>query len=310
MRGRRFVRPELILHVAGGEQRKALAELDDKPWAAQDGDAWRATFILDAPLQDVGALELSVAPDIVVTLRGRPPRRRAPTAVRRPPIPLDTPAETGRLTQRLTTAEAAMHRERERRDEAEQSLERLRGEARQLSAELGRVRAELAIAQAADREAQATSELLDSSRREQHAAQARYDALDAEHERALGVQSQLRSELDSRGEELEALRAALDSARAELGAAQTGLSGRAPAHEPRAQPEARGPDEPGGPAETRTHSEMRVYGTPAEPTAPHSDRPLNPSLRSHSWPLRLLAVIVLAAVVIAVIVILQSTILH
>jgi hypothetical protein len=55
---------------------------------------------------------------------------------------------------------------------------------------------------------------------------------------------------------------------------------------------------------------MRIYGSPTEATAPHSDRPLNPSLRSHSWSLRLLAVIVLAAVVVAVIVILQSTILH
>ena len=74
IRGRRFLRPALILIAADGSDRRVLAELADKPWAAEDGEAWRAAFLID----DVGAaagLELSVAPDITVTLRGKRPRR-------------------------------------------------------------------------------------------------------------------------------------------------------------------------------------------------------------------------------------------
>ena len=71
MRGRRFVRPALILIGGDGAQRRLLADLDDKPWAAEDGERWQASFTLD-PEQDIAAadgLELSVAPDINVTLR-------------------------------------------------------------------------------------------------------------------------------------------------------------------------------------------------------------------------------------------------
>ncbi|HTX32147.1 MAG TPA: hypothetical protein VMD09_12235 [Solirubrobacteraceae bacterium] len=90
VRGRRFVRPTLTLAV-DGERARALADLDDKPWAAEDGEPWQASF----PWGKTGRVEepeLSVAPDITIELpvpgakRGRSqrlaaqPRRDAMTA--------------------------------------------------------------------------------------------------------------------------------------------------------------------------------------------------------------------------------------
>ena len=46
VRGRRFIRPSLTL-VADEEQRRLLADLDHKPWAAEDGQPWQATFPYD-----------------------------------------------------------------------------------------------------------------------------------------------------------------------------------------------------------------------------------------------------------------------
>ncbi len=66
VRGRRFVRPTLMLEVSG-ERMRALADLADKPWAAEDGQLWRASF----PWGKRGRVEepeLSVAPDITISL--------------------------------------------------------------------------------------------------------------------------------------------------------------------------------------------------------------------------------------------------
>ena len=38
LRGRRFVRPVLNLHTGGGSRRRAIALLEHKPWAADDGE--------------------------------------------------------------------------------------------------------------------------------------------------------------------------------------------------------------------------------------------------------------------------------
>ena len=43
LRGHRFVRPVLMVQ-AGDEQRRMLAVLDHKPWAADDGEEWIAAF--------------------------------------------------------------------------------------------------------------------------------------------------------------------------------------------------------------------------------------------------------------------------
>jgi hypothetical protein len=71
VRGLRFVRPALILTVGDRSERRLLAELDDKPWAAKDGESWRAMFAVESveALERADRVELSVAPDVNVDLR-------------------------------------------------------------------------------------------------------------------------------------------------------------------------------------------------------------------------------------------------
>jgi hypothetical protein len=69
VRGRRFVRPTLTLRRRGGREVRALAELEHKPWAAEDGEIWMAAFSLKSGLDGAREVELSVAPDIAVALR-------------------------------------------------------------------------------------------------------------------------------------------------------------------------------------------------------------------------------------------------
>lgn len=71
VRGRRFVRPTLTLTGESGRIR-LLADLEHKPWAAQDGDPWTATFTLEQPAAGVAEAELAVAPDIAVSLSPPP----------------------------------------------------------------------------------------------------------------------------------------------------------------------------------------------------------------------------------------------
>lgn len=73
VRGRRFVRPTLTLGVDGGRVR-SLADLDDKPWPAEDGQPWQASFPWENDGQ-VEATELSVAPDIAIQLPAPSSRR-------------------------------------------------------------------------------------------------------------------------------------------------------------------------------------------------------------------------------------------
>jgi hypothetical protein len=71
VRGHRFVRPALIVSDGDGAERRLLAELDDKPWVAEDGESWRAAFTVESgqQLDDADGLELSVAPNINIALR-------------------------------------------------------------------------------------------------------------------------------------------------------------------------------------------------------------------------------------------------
>src|SRR5260370_39390458 len=105
VRGRRFVRPSLTL-MSGEDKVRALADLEHKPWAAEDGEEWHAAFPCKA--DDVGEGQLAVAPDIALQLPDpgshgssprrlevvpppRPTRRARPTRARRSPQPA-TPA--------------------------------------------------------------------------------------------------------------------------------------------------------------------------------------------------------------------------
>ena len=67
VRGRRFIRPSLTL-LADEDQRRLLADLAHKPWAAEDGEPWQATFPYQEQDDQWVEAELNVAPDITVTL--------------------------------------------------------------------------------------------------------------------------------------------------------------------------------------------------------------------------------------------------
>jgi hypothetical protein len=68
LRGRRFVRPVLNLHTAGGSRRRAIALLEHKPWAADDGETWLAAFAWPPGAGEVEGAELEVGPGLVVDL--------------------------------------------------------------------------------------------------------------------------------------------------------------------------------------------------------------------------------------------------
>jgi hypothetical protein len=202
VRGRRFFRPTLML-VAGGAEHRLLADLEHKPWAAQDGEDWLAAFPFELDLSDVTDVELSVAPDIAVRIGGgegttavaeRTPS--APAAERTPSAPAaeggpgargDPPArpslseraqEIERLTARLTELDGALARERARRGVAEQKLEDERGQALGLRSRIGQLSADLDLARAARQEAAAELEDARQSLQDQR--------IDSEHRRAAG----------------------------------------------------------------------------------------------------------------------------
>ncbi|HWE08274.1 MAG TPA: hypothetical protein VG325_02900 [Solirubrobacteraceae bacterium] len=76
VRGRRFLRPALTV-IVDGQPTRLLADLAHKPWAAEDGEPWRAEF--PYPTDFLVEAELTVAPDVTIALpapRGRTPGRR------------------------------------------------------------------------------------------------------------------------------------------------------------------------------------------------------------------------------------------
>ena len=105
LRGHRFVRPALVVQ-AGDEQRRMLALLEHKPWAADDGEEWIAAFPWEGPPLELSAAELAVAPSLAVDLpmprlpgQGgkEPPPSEGPLPARRgpaPPAPHDTAPAT------------------------------------------------------------------------------------------------------------------------------------------------------------------------------------------------------------------------
>ena len=67
LRGRRFVRPVLNLN-SGGSRRRAIALLEHKPWAAEDGQVWLAAFRWPDGAGEVSGAELEVGPGLLVDL--------------------------------------------------------------------------------------------------------------------------------------------------------------------------------------------------------------------------------------------------
>lgn len=157
IRGRRFMRPALTL-IGEGRRTRLLADLAHKPWTAEDGKTWEAIF--EGDLQGVELLEaeLTVAPDITITL---PVPALVADAAKRPPARRRR-AEAPRGTR---TDRRGVMGQRERPQQADESLSRgrLAGLTRELveaKNELRQLRRQLTIERDAALAArdQATSE--------------------------------------------------------------------------------------------------------------------------------------------------------
>ncbi|MEN3279826.1 MAG: hypothetical protein V7607_966 [Solirubrobacteraceae bacterium] len=186
LRGHRFVRPSLTVEVDedGDDRRRMLADLEHKPWAADDGTDWIAAFPWDGEPVELARAELAVAPTLAVDLPipPLPSRRRTapkPTtkSAHRPPPP------PPRERDAATTDQAALTRERDslgrERDEAVADQAALTREI----ASLTRERDEAVAARAAlTREIASLTRERDKATGERAALSAERDAADAERD--------------------------------------------------------------------------------------------------------------------------------
>lgn len=193
VRGRRFMRPALTV-VVDGRQVRLLADLAEKPWAAEDGEPWKATFPYALGGEQSGEAELTVAPDVTITLP--PPERRAAPSRKRsgsrsaeaPQPPAPRSAGTPVLLRQLTE---------------------LRDRERHLRARLERVEADrTAIAQ---RLLEASSELREATHEREESNAAR-DRLAAELEAAQLARNEFLAQRDAALQERDLMAAERDAA--------------------------------------------------------------------------------------------------
>src|SRR5438067_6783062 len=183
VRGRRFMRPALTL-VVDGQPTRLLADLADKPWAAEDGEPWNAAFPFALEGGELLDAELTVAPDITVTL----------------PLPA-AQIVAGKMKPRAA-----------RTKRSRPSVARAEGELRRLQRELDRVETE--NAQAAARMDELLGELSRVAREREDAQTAR-DQLAADLEALRGERDRFAAEREIARRERDAGVRASDAARAE-----------------------------------------------------------------------------------------------
>jgi hypothetical protein len=228
VRGRRFVRPTLTLRIDGAKHR-LLADLEHKPWAAEEGEEWVALFSPAPPAGKADRIELSVAPDITIAL-STPGSRGSSAKMKRP-------AEGARAPARPTTGGAgAPPRAPARRKsqagraqpEGKQEGAKAREEARELEAAVAaqaRLAAERDALLAERDKLRADLDALvverDGMRRQHTRARKRVTELQGElkalEARAAAGLSEARDMLEAERAQTSRLRAALESGEAKAG---------------------------------------------------------------------------------------------
>jgi hypothetical protein len=251
VRGMRFMRPTLVLG-----DRQILAVLEHKPWAP-DADPWVAAFPWDGEAVDRDAMELSVAPSVMVALGDKPPTEepsddglaveRLQSEVRFLRSELDARAA------RSTRLESVADEERRAAQDATAGREDLELARRDAERERDNALAQLAEA-VADREAAVRTRARMEAQRDE--ADAERAALVAERDDVLERVAELHARLD---ETLLANRTLQQQLQATLAASQPAAA--APAA-PAARPDDEDPDQPIG---TRSIPASRVV-------APHLHR--------------------------------------
>jgi hypothetical protein len=242
VRGRRFMRPSLVLIADGGSFR-ALADLAHKPWAAEDGQRWEAAFPWSAETELLEA-ELSVAPDITVRLPAPSPKLDSAQRLAALPREANSAPSPERPERRQAAASAGASKKRaQSRSEVERlrgELETTRSELEAVRGELESMRGELEDSQAASAEATGAVEAanleasaaiarrdaavssLDQAIAERDAALSAKEEANAEHVRAVSERDQARESFHRMKSEFEQARAAAEQAARELEAALEG----------------------------------------------------------------------------------------
>jgi hypothetical protein len=156
VRGRRFLRPVLRFTVDGRSMR-LLADLAGKPWAAEDGGPWHASFPCALAGTELIGVELSVAPDLTVALQSRRPTSSesasGPDRAARGPAPNAADESHARVTpspfERRSRADAGERLRRELVDarteqrRLQSQVDHLRLEKKELIGQAGEVKEEL-----------------------------------------------------------------------------------------------------------------------------------------------------------------------
>jgi hypothetical protein len=210
VRGRRFVRPTLTLFTDEGAFR-ALADLEHKPWAPEEGTRWEAAFPWDGGAEVLEA-ELAVAPDVTIAL---PPPGASRKGKRGPRDPATEPAPEPKRS-RGTAARPARRNEL---DGLRDELAASRREAERLRQQIDALRGQADAARAASSDG---ASALEAARREAEAANGRRDDALAALDRESTAREAARAELQNAHDAREAATGARDQALAERDQALAG----------------------------------------------------------------------------------------
>ncbi len=218
VRGRRFMRPTLTLRGPDGESR-ALADLEHKPWAAEDGETWQAAFPNPFGSHTAEVVEMSVAPDIILVLPapdvGRPGRRparpRRRSGGRQPAVKEPDSA----VTEPRGDESVALRRE----------LDGLRTRSREQLERIARLETELAVAKEAGVEAAAAVARRDAAVKKLDALLAEHDALAAARDGVVAERDGVVAERDGLASERDSLLVERDKLLEDREAAATAWKG-------------------------------------------------------------------------------------
>jgi hypothetical protein len=235
VRGRRFIRPTLTV-TTDGRGSRALADLEHKPWAPEEGKLWTAAFA--CTLEGATALEaeLNVSPDITITLpapghgagtgakRVRTERSGREPRVRRDVLEHPSPERRTARPSQESTARREIAAIKSALDEAIAEKERVHQDA---EAEKERLQSELAAAEAqharlSERVEQLTAELDRAVAARKSALAARDQAL-AASERSVGERD---AAVQAQEEAVAARDAALESRDAAIAMREEALNAR------------------------------------------------------------------------------------
>jgi hypothetical protein len=295
VRGRRFVRPTLTL-LSEDARSRSLADLEHKPWSAEDGEPWTAAFPCDPAGVEVLEAELAVAPDIAVTLPppgdAAGPERRSVALPRPGPKPGGSgsePRAKARRKERAELAEAELASALSRRDAAVSKLDAVLAE----RDEVVRARDELVVER-------------DALVAERDALVAERDALVAERDKAAREQASMARAYQRMGTARGEALSARDTALARVQRVEAELTQlRDQLERERAERER---------AERERLAAVRAQPAPSPPSpAPIPPRPSFAGRRlaaTHGvrsdWLRRGLALLVLLAAAVALVIVLQS----